>query len=278
MNRNPSKFYPVKDFLTAHSYLVQFQEKEESGKSLTKAEQAKQERIYELRDKVFVNMQKELANYYEAVINGNYLYDDLAENGVHNTSEIMRLCELGEILIRDYRETDKKELAIGKHWLSLTPEQQEKLIRYWSYEKARIENNFLTTTEQLEKQSQEHLKDIESAKFHEERVVTVVVDIIVSHFHKNEIKENTGEEIKGIIPKLIEEVEKRAKAESEKKVLDTLHDDSEKGLKNWKKRVEKFENVNKKYYELLLKSGIKLEKSDHDDTPFEEWKRERKLK
>ena len=77
MNRNPTKFYPVKDFLTAHSYLVQFQEKEESGKSLTKAEQAKQERIYELRDKVFVNMQKELAKYYEAVINGNYLYDGM---------------------------------------------------------------------------------------------------------------------------------------------------------------------------------------------------------
>ena len=81
----------------------------------------------------------------------------------------MRLGELGEILIKDYRETTKKELASGKHWSSLTPEQQEKLIRYWSYEKARIENNLLTTAEQLEKQSQEHLKDIESAKFHEER-------------------------------------------------------------------------------------------------------------
>ncbi|CAG8597703.1 65_t:CDS:1, partial [Ambispora gerdemannii] len=37
------------------------------------------------------------------------------------------------------------------------------------YEKARIENNFLTTAEQLEKQSQEYLKAIELAKFHEER-------------------------------------------------------------------------------------------------------------
>jgi hypothetical protein len=32
-----------------------------------------------------------------------------------------------------------------------------------------VENNFLTTAEQLEKQSQEYLKDIERAKFHEER-------------------------------------------------------------------------------------------------------------
>jgi len=38
-----------------------------------------------------------------------------------------------------------------------------------SYERTRIKNNFLTTAEQLEKQSQEYLKEIESAKFHEER-------------------------------------------------------------------------------------------------------------
>jgi hypothetical protein len=93
----------------------------------------------------------------------------LAEDGVHNTSEIMRLGELGEILITDYRATAKKEVAKGKYWPSLNPEQQEKLIRYWSYEKARIKNNLLTTAEQLEKQSQEYLKEIELAKFHEER-------------------------------------------------------------------------------------------------------------
>ncbi|CAG8592267.1 8700_t:CDS:2 [Diversispora eburnea] len=34
---------------------------------------------------------------------------------------------------------------------------------------ARIENNYLTTAEQLERQSQEYLKEIELAKFHEER-------------------------------------------------------------------------------------------------------------
>src|SRR5438128_8820154 len=39
---------------------------------------------------------------------------DLAEDGVHNTSELMRLGELGEILIRDYRETAKREEFKGK--------------------------------------------------------------------------------------------------------------------------------------------------------------------
>jgi len=81
----------------------------------------------------------------------------------------MRLGELGEILIKDYRETAKKELVTEKYWPSLTPEQQEKLIRYWSYEKVRIENNLLTTAEELERKSQQYLKEIELAKFHEER-------------------------------------------------------------------------------------------------------------
>ncbi|CAG8693708.1 10807_t:CDS:1, partial [Scutellospora calospora] len=37
------------------------------------------------------------------------------------------------------------------------------------YEKARIENGYIDTAEQLERQSQEYLKDIELAKYHEER-------------------------------------------------------------------------------------------------------------
>ena len=52
---------------------------------------------------------------------------------------------------------------------SLSEEQQQRLIRYWGYEKARVENNFLTTTEKLERQSQAYLKELELAKFHEER-------------------------------------------------------------------------------------------------------------
>jgi len=55
---------------------------------------------------------------------------DLATNGIHNTSEIMRLGELGEILLRDYRETAKKEVSKGKSWSSLDYEQQQLLINY----------------------------------------------------------------------------------------------------------------------------------------------------
>ncbi|CAG8669023.1 7948_t:CDS:1, partial [Paraglomus occultum] len=71
--------FSIKKFLLEKSYLVQFQKKEAAGRSLSKAEQAKEKRIYDLRDKVFANMQKELARYYQAVIQGNYHLDGFPE-------------------------------------------------------------------------------------------------------------------------------------------------------------------------------------------------------
>ena len=88
---------------------------------------------------------------------------------IHGIVDIMRLRELADILIKDYRETAKQEIKKGKSWNSLSEEQQQRLIRYWGYEEARIENNYLDEAEKLEKQSQEYLKEIELAKFHEER-------------------------------------------------------------------------------------------------------------
>lgn len=74
-NTASQESYPIKNFLLEKSCLVQFQAKEAIGQSLTKAEQAKEKRIYDLRDKVFANIQKELAKYYQVVIQGNYHLD-----------------------------------------------------------------------------------------------------------------------------------------------------------------------------------------------------------
>lgn len=83
---------------------------------------------------------------------------------------IMKLAQVADNLIRDYRETAKsEERQRGKYWNSLDYGEQQKLIRYWGYEKARIENGYIDTAEKLERQSQDYLKDIELAKFHEER-------------------------------------------------------------------------------------------------------------
>ena len=94
--------------------------------------------------------------------------NDIKE-GFGNIVSIMKLEQVTNKLVCDYWETAKTEERKGKSWNSLDYDEQQRLIRYWGYEKARVENNFLTTAEQLEKQSQSYLKEIELAKFHEQR-------------------------------------------------------------------------------------------------------------
>ena len=103
----------------------------------------------------------------------NWTFQDCQKSfseGYADTVMIMKLAQVADNLIRDYRDTAKtEERKRSKNWNLLDYDQQQKLTRYWGYEKARVENNFLTTAEQLERQSQEYLKEIERAKYHEER-------------------------------------------------------------------------------------------------------------
>ena len=97
------------------------------------------------------------------------LTDDGRSMSINNIIEVMRIRELAENLITDYWTTAKNEIRQGTQWNSLDPEQKDRLIKHWGYEKARKENDYLEITEQLEQQSREYLKEIELAKFHEER-------------------------------------------------------------------------------------------------------------
>jgi hypothetical protein len=90
--------------------------------------------------------------------------------GIGDIVDIMKLEQVADNLIRDYWETAKQEKKKKtENWNFLTNEEQQRLIKYWGYEKARVENKFLTTAEELEQQSQEYLKDLDIAKHHEER-------------------------------------------------------------------------------------------------------------
>ena len=123
---------------------------------------------------------------------------------------IMKLAQVADNLIRDYRETAKsEEKQRSKNWNSLDYDQQQKLIRYWGYEKVRVENNYLTTVEQLEKQSQSYLKDIESAKFHEER------EKINCECWDCETRKEIQKEIKAEREKIMADYEKEQKADKE---------------------------------------------------------------
>lgn len=91
------------------------------------------------------------------------------KEGINDITGIMKLEQVVGNLIKDYWVTAKSEIKEGKSWNSLSEEKQEKLIRYWGYQKARQEQNYLTEEEKLVQESQEYYKEIELAKFHEER-------------------------------------------------------------------------------------------------------------
>ena len=94
---------------------------------------------------------------------------DLAEVGVHNISEVMRLRELADILISDYWKTAKKEQWKGKLWNSLDSKKQQQLIKFWARELVREEMAINEGLEEISKKGEEREKEIEIAKFHEER-------------------------------------------------------------------------------------------------------------
>jgi len=92
------------------------------------------------------------------------------KEGFGNIVAIMKLEQVANKLVRDYWDTAKtEERKRSKNWNLLDYDQQQKVVRYWGYEKARIENGYISEAERLEKQSQTYLKDLESAKYHEER-------------------------------------------------------------------------------------------------------------
>jgi len=159
------------------------------------------------------------------------------KEGLGNITALMKLEQVANKLVRDYWDTAKtEERKRSKSWNSLDYDEKKRLIRYWGYEKARIENNFLTTTEQLEKQSQTYLKEIERAKFHEQR------GKINCPCYDCETKKEIQAEIKAEREKIIAEYEKEQKADKEpcpecKKWFKEL--DEESGVcKNCKKKYE----------------------------------------
>ena len=115
----------------------------------------------------------------------------------------MKLREIADNLINDYWTTAKNEIKRGKSWNSLDYDQQQRLIKYWGYEKARVENNYIDEEEKLEKQGKEYEKAIELAKFHEER------GKIKCSCYSCEEKKTIRKEVKAKIDKELKRLEKQ---------------------------------------------------------------------
>jgi hypothetical protein len=164
-------------------------------KNKEKKKQQQKERYYRQKE-LEQNQQKEvLSKYYEAEairilmsfkeytelnkekrqlwVDFNWTLNDCKKafsEGFGNEVAVMKLAQVADKLVRDFWKTAKAEKRRKvKSWNSLDYDEKQKLIRYWGYEKARVENSYIDTEERLERQSNDYLKEIERAKFHEER-------------------------------------------------------------------------------------------------------------
>jgi len=154
--------------------------------------------LMSLKDYTELNQQK-----HKLWADFNWTLKDCAED-INDIVAIMKLEQVAGNLIRDYWETTKKETKKGKSWNSLSEEQQQRLIKYWGYEKARVENGYIDEEEKLARQSQEYLKEIELAKFHEER------GKVKCSCYQCQAKEETQKEIKQKLKKELDDYDQQS--------------------------------------------------------------------
>jgi len=112
---------------------------------------------------------------YTELKKGQKLWSDFSQTlhdiqqGVSSIVEIMKLREIADHLIKDYWDTAHGKVKASEHWSHLTDDQQQHLIKYWSRERVRKEKNLATALEQQTQAAQQYEKEIQRAKYHEER-------------------------------------------------------------------------------------------------------------
>ena len=92
---------------------------------------------------------------------------DCQKSGFYDIIQIQQLEQLAGNLSRDYYQTAKNKTKSS--WNSLSEKEQSKLIKYWAREKARKEQELADKLAEQEKAGEIHEKELELAKFHEER-------------------------------------------------------------------------------------------------------------
>jgi hypothetical protein len=97
----------------------------------------------------------------------NWTIQDCQKTGFYDIIQIQKIEQLAGNLNRDYYQTAKSKSKSS--WNSLSEKEKEKLIKYWAREKARKEQELADKLAEQEKQGETWEKDLELAKFHEER-------------------------------------------------------------------------------------------------------------
>ena len=148
------------------------QQRRERYQARKQLEQEKSEKYYGAES---IRVLLSLKNYTELSQQKYKLWADFCwtlkdiNQEISGIISLMKLNEATERLINDYWATVRTKVRPRKHWNSLPESEQQKLIRYWGYEKARREKQLNHELKELEQQALEQEKEIELAKFHEER-------------------------------------------------------------------------------------------------------------
>ena len=96
-----------------------------------------------------------------------WTFEDCQKTGFYDIIQIQKLEQLAGNLTRDYYQTAKSKSKSS--WNSLNEKEQSKLIKYWTREKARKEQDLTDKLAEQEQQGETLEKELDLAKFHEER-------------------------------------------------------------------------------------------------------------
>lgn len=98
-----------------------------------------------------------------------WTFQDCQKAGFSDIAPIQKLELVAGNLIRDYLTTAKEKSKPKSSWNNLSAKEQARLIKHWGREKARSEQELTNALIQLERQGEAEEKELEMAKFHEER-------------------------------------------------------------------------------------------------------------
>lgn len=188
---------------------LNYAKKKEKAQLLTKQNQAKYYGAEAIKVLMTFKQYTELSqDKMKLWTDFNWTLKDCKES-INDIVAVMKLEQVAGNLVRDYWDTAKAEVKKGKSWNSLDYDEQQKLIRYWGYEKARIENGYIDEVERLERQGDSYYREIEMAKYHEQR------GKIKCDCWQCEEKKIIRKEVKAKINKELKEIEKEQSEEME---------------------------------------------------------------
>lgn len=148
-----------------HEWYLQRKEKQEQQEKENKNELYRASNIQILLSlKEYTELNQEKKKLW---LDFAWAFEDCQKTGFFDIIQLQKLEQVAGNLIRDYYQTAQRKSKSS--WNSLSEQEKNKLIKYWSQEKIRKEQDLTQQLDQQEKQAKVYEKELELVKFHEER-------------------------------------------------------------------------------------------------------------